>query len=408
MNLLEGEVMNIIKTSRMLLGSLFAAALFAALPMPCAAAEPFSYTVLDNGTASLKCEDTGLVHAEIPETIDGYTVTELSANCFDGCTQMETVSIPDSVTAIRSYAFQNCGMLQEITIPDSVKTIEDFVFEGCPSLAEIRVEDGNQAYFDEDGVLFKNGLSWTLVRYPAARENTSYQTPETCGTVAPWAFTGCQYLQTLDFYKTTAIGADVCMNCSKLRKVTVCNDLTELIGAGFAYCTKLRSIELPERLHSSGDRCFSGDTELKRVSFPEGLSSVGNQAFFACVKLKEYKLPKALKSIGEESFGYSINTDGKSTKVPDVLFEVEFGSEGYKYAKNNGFAFKSEAPQSLILIVIVGLVLIVLMGFGLSINLKRRKEEKKAEEERLALERRRKAHEERKKKGRKPEDTKAE
>ncbi len=395
-----------LKRSGCALAGILTAAFLAALPMPCRAAEPFSYTVLDDGTAALECKDPGIAHAEIPETIDGYTVTELAANCFDGCGALETVTIPDSVTTIRSYAFQNCSMLQTVTIPDSVEKIEDFVFEGCLSLAEIRVEDGNQHYYDEDGVLFKDGLSKTLVRYPAAKEATSYDTPEQCGTVSPWAFTGCRYLTNLNFTKASAIGADVCMNCSKLRRVTICDDVTELIGAGFAYCTDLRKIELPDRLRSIGDRCFFGCTELENITFSDELSSVGSQAFYACVSLKEIRLPKTLRSIGEESFGYSVNDSGVSTKIPGVTFEVDFGSEAYQYAREHGFAYKSEAPQSLILIIVVGVVLVILMGFGLSIELKRRKAEKKAEQERLELERRRKAHEERmqKKKGKKPSE----
>ena len=388
----------------LLLSSLFTAAMIVAMPFPCAAAETFSYTVLDDGTAALKCEDTGLVHAEIPETVDGHTVTELAANCFDGCAQLETVEIPASVTSIRSYAFQGCSMLETVTIPDSVETIENFVFEGCLSLTEIRVGDGNEAYFDEDGVLFKDDM--TLMRYPAAKPDTIYQTPEKCSTISPWAFTDCRYLEILDLKHASAIGADVCMNCSSLRSVKIGDDVTELIGAGFAYCTNLRKVTLSKNLRSIGDRCFFGDTELTEITFPEKLNSVGNQAFYACVGIKEYKLPKTLTAIGEESFGYSVNEQGSSAKVPDVVFSVDFGSEGYKYARENGFAYQSEAPQPLILMIIVGVILAVLLVLALSIELKRRKAEKKAEEERLALERRRKAHEERmqKKKGKKQGD----
>ncbi|MBR3628983.1 MAG: leucine-rich repeat protein [Oscillospiraceae bacterium] len=387
--------MKIIQRCGRILSGLLAAAVIAALPFPCAAADPFSYTVLEDGTASLKCEDTGLVHAEIPETIDGHAVTELSENCFDGCTQLETVEIPDSVTNIRNYAFQGCKMLETVRIPDSVTKIGDFVFEGCLSLTAIEVEDGNSAYFDEDGILFKDGLSRTLVRYPAAKPDTRYETPQQCGTIAPWAFTDCQNLKVLDFKYASAIGADVCMNCAKLRTVTICDDVTELIGAGFAYCTNLRNVTLPVNLKTIGDRCFFGDTSLSDITFPDSLSSVGSQAFYACVGIKTYKLPKSLKSIGEESFGYSVDEEGKSVRVPGVEFAVDFGSESYHYAKQNGFAYRSEVSQSLVMIVIVAVVLITLMIIGLRIELRRRKKEKAAEEERLALERRRKAHEER-------------
>lgn len=376
-----------------------AGVLIAAMPvslLPCAAAETYSYTLLDDGTASLKCEDAALVHADIPETIDGHTVTTLAENCFNGCTQLETVTIPDSVTTIYSYAFQGCSMLETIAIPQAVAKIEDFAFEGCLSLQEITVADGNETYYAEDGILFKDGISRTLVRYPQSKTDTSYKTPDKCGTISPWAFTDCRYLEKLEFTKVSAIGADVCMNCTALQKVTICDDVPELIGAGFAYCSSLRSVKLPERLTQIGDRCFFGDAALSEINFPAKLESVGEQAFYACVELKTLPLPKSIKTLGSESFGYSVNESGASTKIPGVVFEVDFGSAAYKYAKSNGFSYKSEAPQSLILIIVVGAVLAILMIAGISISVKRQKAEKAAEAERLALEQRRKAHEERK------------
>lgn len=56
--------------------------------------------------------------------------------------EMETLTIPQSVTGIRSYAFAYCLNLEEVNIPDSVTTIGDRAFEGCESLKEIRLPEG--------------------------------------------------------------------------------------------------------------------------------------------------------------------------------------------------------------------------------------------------------------------------
>lgn len=375
-----------------------------AAPLTCKAAETYSYTLLDDGTASLQCEDASLVHADIPAEIDGHTVTGLAESCFDGCTSLETVTIPDTVTEIHSYAFQNCELLEIVEIPANVTKIDDFVFEGCIHLKEIRVSPENESYFDTDGILYKKQDSWTLMRYPAAKPEESFSVPSQCGTIAPWAFTGCRYLQEVNLDSVQAIGADAFMNCDALKKVKIGENVDELIGAGFAYCTSLEKVTLPKGMKIIGDRCFFGDASLREINFPDGLSSVGQQAFFACVSLKTLELPASLQTIGENAFGYSVDENNAVAKIPDVVFEVPFNSAAYNYARKNGFSFHSEAPQTLILLVIVGAVLAVLLCVGLSVEMKRRRAEKAAAAEQEALERRRQAHAERmeKKKQKKP------
>lgn len=362
-----------------------------AVPMPCAAAEPYSYTVLEDGTASLVCEDKSLVNADIPAELDGYTVTELAENCFDGCSVLETIAIPDTVTTIKSYAFQGCAMLETIEIPASAVQIEDFAFEGCLALTAIRVDKNNTVYYDDDGILFKDGLSCTLVRYPAAKEGASYTSPENCGTVSPWGFTDCRFLRSVNLPQVEAIGADAFMGCGKLQKAELSDTVRELIGASFAHCTSLKSVTMPKRLRTIGDRCFFGCTELTDIVFPEELESIGEQAFYACVSMTEITLPASLKTIGEYGIGYSIDEDGNPVKIPGMKFEVSFGSGGYDYAREQGFSYHAEVPQSLILLILVGILMTVVMCFGVSLELRRRKAEKIAEAERLEEERRAKA-----------------
>ena len=368
-----------------------------AVPLSCAAAEPYSYTVLEDGTASLMCEDKSLANADIPAELDGYIVTELAEGCFDGCSLLETVTIPDTVTSIRSYAFQGCVMLETADIPASVTLIEDFVFEGCTALTEIRVDEDNTVYYDDDGILFKDGLSCTLMRYPAAKKGSSYTSPENCGTVSPWSFTDCYYLRSVNLPQVEAIGADAFMGCSKLRKVTLSDSVRELIGASFAHCTSLESVTMPKRLETIGDRCFFGCTELTGITFPDKLESIGEQAFYACVSMTEVTLPTSLKEIGEYAIGYSIDEDGNPAKIPDMKFEVAFGSDGYDYVREQGFSYHAEVPQSFVFLILVGIFMIIVMCIGINLELRRRKAEKIAEAERLEEERRAKALEEHRK-----------
>ena len=63
---------------------------------------------------------TGLTSIEIPNS-----VTSISRGVFHYCTGLTSVIIPNSVTSIGSYAFWNCTSLTSVTIPNSVKYIGD-------------------------------------------------------------------------------------------------------------------------------------------------------------------------------------------------------------------------------------------------------------------------------------------
>ena len=228
------------------------------------AEESFTYEVLSDDTISVKCSDETMTTANIPKEIDGHTVTMLADNCFDGCTLLESVTIPDTVDRLGMYVFQGCSSLQSVNIPVSVKEIKDFCFEGCIKLQEITVDEENTAYCSKDGVLF-NKAGDNLIRYPQNKEAENYQIPDTCLIISPWAFTDTQYLRELKMSSVEKIGADAFMGCIRLREVQLSDNIQELIGASFAKCPLLMRVQLPLQLRKIGDRCFFDCARLQFI-----------------------------------------------------------------------------------------------------------------------------------------------
>ena len=66
-------------------------------------------------------------------TVEGkeYTVTSIGFRALEGCSDLTSVTIPNSVTSIGFCTFCGCSGLTSVTIPNSVTSIGGFAFNGC-------------------------------------------------------------------------------------------------------------------------------------------------------------------------------------------------------------------------------------------------------------------------------------
>lgn len=66
-------------------------------------------------------------------------VSELEPYLLQYCNDLESFTIPNSVTSIRNYAFYQCCTLTSVTIPNSVTEIRGHAFSGCSSLTTVTI-----------------------------------------------------------------------------------------------------------------------------------------------------------------------------------------------------------------------------------------------------------------------------
>ena len=79
----------------------------------------------------------------IPESISfnysKYSVTSIGLWAFKECSDLTSVTIPNSVTSIGDYAFFYCNGLTSVTIPNSVTSIGDYAFWSCDGLTSVTI-----------------------------------------------------------------------------------------------------------------------------------------------------------------------------------------------------------------------------------------------------------------------------
>lgn len=73
--------------------------------------------------------------------IGNPSLTVIGGNCFEDCTALKSVYIPETVQGIGGNAFKGCTF-NSITIPANVKKIADYAFANNPNLVKV-IFEGN-------------------------------------------------------------------------------------------------------------------------------------------------------------------------------------------------------------------------------------------------------------------------
>ena len=382
------------KITSVLLSAIMVIGIFSIIPFAAGAetSGSFEYDVLDDGTAGItKYIDNGSKTVTIPSTIDGYKVTEIGDDAFEGCTGLTSVTIPSSVKRIKYYAFEGCTGLTSVTIPSSVTEIGDsafagctglksvtipnsvteignIAFEGCTSLKSvtipssvteigidafggctglksITVDKNNKNYTSVEGVLFNKNKT-KILGYPNAK-GSSYVIPSSVTEIGYSAFYGCTGLKSVTIPSSVKkIGDSAFVGCTGLKSVTIPNSVTEIGNYAFAGCTGLKSVTIPSSVKKIGYSAFFGCTGLKSVTIPSSVKEISDSAFYGCTGLKSVTIPSSVTEIGYSAFGYYYdNNSEQSKKINGFTIYGKKGTAAERYANSNGFKFvKGTAP----------------------------------------------------------------
>ncbi len=91
-------------------------------------------------------------------------------SAFQDCTNLTSLSIPDSITSIGSSAFYCCNSLTSIAIPNSVTSIGRGAFDGCRKLQSITIGNGVTSIGD---YAFYNCYDLSIVYYKGTESDWS-------------------------------------------------------------------------------------------------------------------------------------------------------------------------------------------------------------------------------------------
>ncbi len=270
----------------------------------------FTY-IIENGNAILTgCNSSASGSIEIPGELGGYPVTGIGYEAFYGCSDLKSITIPNSVTSIGSFAFEYCSSLENITIPDSVASIGIDAFSRCSGLKEVHISDVAAWCKIDFADYLANPLSYAGSLYLNGELVTDLVIPDGVTSIGGAAFSGCRSLESITIPDSvTSIGRAAFSNCRSLESITIPDSVTSIGGYAFQYCSSLESITIPDSVTSIGGYAFQYCSSLKSITIPDSVTSIGTYAFYYCSNLENITIPDSVTSIGTYAFYYCSNLE---------------------------------------------------------------------------------------------------
>ena len=259
-------------------------------------------------------------------------VNEIGLWAFLGCSELTSITIPNSVTTIGYEAFCGCSGLSSFIIPDSVIKIEQDAFAGCSGLTAIYYNGdiakwcgfsfGEYAEYDEfTGWIGFNPLSNAHNLYIGNELVTNLIIPNIVTEIKPFAFCGATCLTSVTIPNSIMkIGVSAFSGCVGLNSINIPNSVSEIGSDAFNGCIGLNSIVIPNSVSEIESFTFKGCVGLKSIDIPGSVTGIGGSAFEDCINLTSIDIPNSVTAI--EWSAFSGCSGLSSITIPDSVTEI--------------------------------------------------------------------------------------
>lgn len=264
---------------------------------------PYFYTAFGGEATISGCDKSASGDLVIPSEINGYKVTAIRDHAFEGCSGIESVVVPASVTRIGCCAFERCG-LEKIVLPDELREIASDTFAFCKNLREIKLPDS----------LLHIGID---------------------------AFRGCSALEAVTFpEKLLSVDGTAYKDCDNIRELTMLGDIKDIGMGVFSGTNNIRKITISKNVSSLREIWsalrLSTDDDLEPCDLDELNYTGSKDEWRTLLRFSEIRLSDTKIRFGTKSGPYRYVLHFDEAEIIDcdkeISGRVEIPSEfdGYK------------------------------------------------------------------------------
>lgn len=327
------------------------------------------YEILPDATCSVRA--TGSFESDslvIAADVNGFPVSTIPDYAFVNQNELSRIYIPHTVTHIGIGAFEGCDNVEEVSLP--------FVGENADGTGKTHfghIFGTSDAYVDAykipavKVVSISGGESIGDSAFQGVYSLQRVSIPNSAKKIGKMAFTNCSGLTELSFgdkSELAEIGDSAFYGCSRLTEVSLPRGLKK-IGKGAFMCKSLESISIPASVTRIRDGAFNYCNELKTVNIsdvaawcnitfegsganpaslaealyldgelltelviPEGVTKIGAYAFENNKHLESVRIPSTVSAIGEDAFKDTSRLSDLHIESIEKWCSIEFEGAG--------------------------------------------------------------------------------
>lgn len=227
-------------------------------------------------------------------------ITTICENGPRSLSNLETISLPDTLTDIEDGAFEFCENLKSVNIPANVKYIGSRAFRDGKNVV-ISFDSANAYYKMADGVLYNADMT-ELIHYSGITAPGNFIVPDSVTKICEYAFYKRENIKSITFPSSMdTIGKNAFYECTNLHTVNMPSSLNSIGEYAFAY-TGIESIHIPEGIETIEDSTFCHCTNLKTVTMSDSVKYIEAWVFQSCTSLENLTLSNNLWSTRTGAF----------------------------------------------------------------------------------------------------------
>lgn len=234
----------------------------------------------------------------------------LGEKAFFNMPVLETISLPDTISAVGANVFANPGKKVMATFRGVDGTIDASVYDGktsgiCYIYIEAGIKNiGQNAFANSDTIQGVVIVNTDMIGNRAFYQGTAlnYVEISCCDTIDDYAFSDCPAMKQLYIDSVVNINDYAFYNDIAIDNIVIDQNLVNIGSHAFDSCKLIPKVKLPNTVRNIGAYAFYDCNSMKSINIPVGVDKINEYTFFGCASLLSVDLPNTVKSIGDYAY----------------------------------------------------------------------------------------------------------